>query len=142
MTKRESILQALLTVLQTIPDVSIERNTVTPEQVPNSGLIILRDGEAGEPEVLLSPLSYLWEHHAELEVLVQEGEPVVRDLALDTLFKQIAEVLGQNPTLGGLCDRVLPLAPQTSTLAIDGGVALKAALVPVRLIFVTTDQLG
>lgn len=38
----------------------IERNRLSHERVPPEGLIILRDGDVGEPEVLLSPLSHVW----------------------------------------------------------------------------------
>ena len=57
-SKREEVLQALLAQLQTVPLGKVERNRLRPERIPPEGLIILRDGEIGEPEVLLSPLSY------------------------------------------------------------------------------------
>ena len=38
-----------------------------PERVPAEGLLILRDGEPGEPEVPLSPFAYHYQHRAEIE---------------------------------------------------------------------------
>lgn len=55
---REQILVALLVRLET---------------VPAGGLIILRDGDPGDPEVILSPVTYLWEHQTEIEVILQRG---------------------------------------------------------------------
>jgi hypothetical protein len=55
MTDRESILQALFARLQTIADTTVLRNEALPERIPDDGLIILRDGDPGEPETLLSP---------------------------------------------------------------------------------------
>ena len=52
-SKREEVLQALLAQLQTVPLGKVERNRLRPERIPPEGLIILRGGEIGEPEVLL-----------------------------------------------------------------------------------------
>ena len=105
-------------------------------------LLILRDGEPGEPEVLLSPLSYYWEHHASLEVIVQANDAAQRDTLLDDLFQKIAAALANDATLGGLCDRVTPLTPDTNTIAVEGAANIKAAIVPIELIYTTISQLG
>jgi hypothetical protein len=49
-SKAERVLEALKALLETIPDAVVERNSVLPEKVPAGGLIILRDGDPGEPE--------------------------------------------------------------------------------------------
>jgi hypothetical protein len=56
-TSRETILTALHTLLQTLTATAL-RGEVLPERIPAAGLLILRDGEPGEPEVTLSPLTY------------------------------------------------------------------------------------
>jgi hypothetical protein len=53
-TPRETILTALHTRLLALPATAL-RGDVLPERVPTAGLLILRDGEPGEPEVTLSP---------------------------------------------------------------------------------------
>jgi len=53
---RENILQALLAALQTVPDATVLRGAILPERIPPGGLLILRDGDPGTPEVTLSPL--------------------------------------------------------------------------------------
>ena len=57
-TPRETILAALHARLSALPATAL-RGDVLPERVPAEGLLILRDGEPGEPEVTLSPLRYL-----------------------------------------------------------------------------------
>ena len=57
-TQRETILAALHARLSALPATAL-RGEVLPERVPAGGLLILRDGEPGEPEVTLSPLRYL-----------------------------------------------------------------------------------
>ena len=79
-TTRETILQALHALLQTQP-APVLRGEVLPERVPAAGLLILRDGDPGEPAVTLSPLRYHYQHRAEVEAVVQAGTG--RDTAFD-----------------------------------------------------------
>jgi hypothetical protein len=62
-TTRETILIALHARLQTLPATAL-RGEVLPERISAAGLIILRDGDPGEPEVTMSPLRYHFEHFA------------------------------------------------------------------------------
>jgi hypothetical protein len=142
MTDREAILQALFTLLQTITDVTVLRNEAVPEKIPSGGLIILRDGDPGEPETLLSPLSYYWQHRALVEAIVQKGDQAARDLALDTLYRKIALAIAGDRTLGGLCDRITPQGPDSNVLAVEGSPQIKGAIIPIELIYVTADPLG
>ncbi|MDZ4097968.1 MAG: hypothetical protein U1E13_04610, partial [Methylophilaceae bacterium] len=68
-SKRETILAALLARLQTLA-APVLRGDVLPERIPSTGLLILRDGKPGDPEVTLSPVTYFYEHRAELEVVI------------------------------------------------------------------------
>jgi len=138
---RETILQTLLAVLQTVP-ATVLRGEVLPERVPAGGLVILRDGEPGEPEVTLSPLQYHYEHRAELEVVVQGKTSADRDAAFDALIAGIGAALAADRTLGGLCDWVEAEAPRPVDLPVEGGQALKAAIIPVTLHYSTADALG
>ncbi|HOB21799.1 MAG TPA: acyl-CoA transferase, partial [Bacillota bacterium] len=65
---RETVLTALQALLQPLAALVL-RDDVLPERIPTAGLIILRDGQPGEPEVTLSPLRYHYQHRAELEVV-------------------------------------------------------------------------
>jgi hypothetical protein len=40
----------------------VKRNLAKAERLPPGGLAVIRDGDPGEPEVSLSPLSYLYSH--------------------------------------------------------------------------------
>jgi len=137
-SKREEVLQALLAQLQTVPLGKVERNRLRPERIPPEGLIILRDGEIGEPEVLLSPLSYIWTHAARVEVFSASVDP---DAHLDTLLTSIATVLGVDPALGGEIDQMEIGAPDFDGAAPEGGPDVKAAIVPIRLVYETSNSL-
>ena len=138
-TTRETTLVALHTRLQPLAALVL-RDEVLPERIPPAGLIILRDGQPGEPEVTLSPLRYHYQHRAELEVVVQAGTG--RASAFDTLIAAIGTTLEIDRTLGGLCDWVEPEAPASVDLPIEGAAALKATIVTVVLHYTTNGPLA
>ena len=139
-TPRESILTALADLLRTIPHVPVLRGAVLPERVPPAGLMILRDGDPGDPAVTLSPLAYHYQHRTELEVVVQASDR--RDALFDNLCAAIGAVIGADRTLAGLCDWIEPEAPQPVDLPVEGAVGLKAAVIPVILHYSTADPLA
>ena len=86
MSKREQVLNALLARLASLQDVTVLRNETLPQKIPREGLVILRDGNVGDPEVLLSPVSFIFHHQAEVEVLMQRTLAADTDAALDALL--------------------------------------------------------
>lgn len=137
-TPREAILATLYARLASLPTTAL-RGDVLPERVPSAGLLILRDGEPGEPEVTLSPLRYHYLHRAEIEAVVQ-GTDV--DASFDTLCASIGAALASDRTLGGLCDWIEAEAPRPVDLAVEGAAGLKAAVIPVVLHYSLADPLG
>jgi len=138
-TTRETILAALHARLQPLAALTL-RDEVLPERIPPAGLIILRDGQPGEPEVALSPLRYHYEHRAELEVVVQA--PNGRASTFDNLIAAIGTALEADRTLGGLCDWIEAEAPASVDLPVEGAVTLKAAVITVVLHYTTTGPLA
>ena len=141
-SRREAVLQALLAVLTTVPGATVERETAIPERVPQGGLIILRDGDPGTPEVILSPLTYHYDHAARLEVFVQAGQPAARAIALDGLLRAIGTALSPDRTFGGICDWMAWGAPVAEELPVAGGAPIRTATVIVTLSYSTNDPLG
>ena len=72
-TIRETIFTALHARLSALPDNALRGGVLPPERVPTAGLIILRDGEPGEPEAVV--------------------EAADRDAAFDTLIASIGAAL-------------------------------------------------
>ena len=138
-TTRETILQALHALLQTQP-APVLRGEVLPERLPAAGLLILRDGDPGEPAVTLSPLRYHYQHRAEVEAVVQAGTG--RDSAFDSLATGVGTVLAADRTLGGLCDWVEAEAPRRRSRDRPGAASLKAAVIPIVLHYASADPLG
>ena len=84
----------------------------------------------------LSPLTYHYQHRAEVEVVVQGCD---RDQAFDALCALIGQALHKDRTLGGLCDWLEVEAPQPVDLGIEGGASIKAATIPVVLHYACQD---
>ena len=138
MSARETILTALHARISALPATAL-RGDVLPERVPAEGLMILRDGEPGDPEVTLSPLRYHYQHRAEIEAVVQGPD---RDADFDTLTASIGAVVAFDRTLDGLCDWIEAEAPQPVDLPVEGAASLKAAVIRVSLFYTTSDPLG
>lgn len=134
---RETILQALHLRLKTLNS-TVLRGSVLPERIPAGGLVILRDGDPGEPEVTLSPLRYHYRHVAEVEVIVQGGD---HEDGFDRICRALGDVYGDDRTLGGLCDWVEGQAPEPVDLPVEGAPSLKAAVIPIVLHYAVADPL-
>ena len=137
-SKREQVLLSMLAQLRSIPLVKVERNRMRPERVPPEGLLILRDGDLGEPEVLLSPLIYVWTHTARVELYSGSADP---DAHMDVLLISLGEALNTDASLGGLVDLMDIGSPDFDGAAPDGGPDIKAAVVPIRLTYETFHPL-
>ena len=140
MSKREIVLNALFERLATL-DVVVKRNDPLPQKIPDGGLVILRDGNVGEPEVLLSPPYYIFTHRAEIEVIVQKVTSAERDQTLDDLLVQVGELLQEDPQLGGEVDFMHADPPEFVDEVIDGGVTIKGAVVPIVLEYTSDTSL-
>lgn len=135
----ETRLAAIETLLAAITGPTVERNTPLPTEVPAGGLMILRDGDPGEPEITFSPLSYHYDHAAELEVFTQGA---ANETAFDVLKIAIGAAIAADRTLDGLCDWVEAGAPAISDIPFPGAAPVKAAVITVTLSYATSDPLA
>ena len=142
-SKAEQVLEAIKALLETVPDAMVERNGVLPEKVPAGGLIILRDGDPGEPEQALGGFgSTYYQHAVEVEVYVEQGDAAARDAAFDGLLQQIGTALDADPTLGGLAFGLTYGRPEASIEAVPGAPAIKSATLTVTVDYETSAPLS
>jgi hypothetical protein len=133
-SKAEQVLEALETLLETVPDAVVERNSVLPEKIADGGLVILRDGDPGDPEQALGGFGNAYYQHAvEIEVYLEEGDDAARDAAFDALLHQIGVALEADPSLGGLAFGITYGRPETSIEAVAGAPAIKTATLTVTV---------
>jgi hypothetical protein len=139
---RETVLRALEALLRQelagglmLPPAPLfQRDQEGPDRIPPGGLVILRDGDPGEPEVMMSPLVYIYDHQAEIDVLVT-GPAGERQRRFDVICAAIGQAIEADRTLGGLCDWVQGRAPQPAAIADTGGDEIKAATIGVVLTY-------
>jgi hypothetical protein len=133
-SKAEQMLEALKTLLQTVPGATVQRNSAVPEKIPDGGLIILRDGDPGESEQALGGFGSTYCQHAvEIEVYVEEGDAAARDAAFDGLLQEIGVALEADPTLGGIAFGLTYGRPEPSIEAVAGAPAIKTATLTVTV---------
>jgi hypothetical protein len=137
-SKAEQVLDALKVLLDTVPGATVQRNSVLPEKIPDGGLIILRDGDPGEPEQALGGFgSTHYQHAVEIEIYVEEGDAATRDADFDALLQQIGVALEADVTLGGLVFGLTYGRPEISIEAVAGAPAIKSATLSVRVDYET-----
>ena len=142
-SKTEQILTALTDRLCTVPKAKVERNTAASERIPRGGLIVLRDGDPGEPEQTLGGIGGVYYSHAvEIEVYVEAGDAAVRDAAFDALVVAIGEALDADPTLGGLAFGMTTARPEVDTEAVIGAPAIKSGTIDVIVEYETETPLS
>ena len=141
MSKREQVLNALFARLSALPDTEVKRNAVLPVKIPDNGLVVLRDGDIGEPDILLSPACYVFHHKAEIEVLIQQVEDSDNDAKLDSILEAIGLILKVDVTLSGLIDYMHADPPEFIEQPVDGGLTIKGAVVPIVLEYVSDSNL-
>jgi hypothetical protein len=142
-SKAEQVLDALKALLETVPDAAVARNSVLPEKVPAGGLIILREGDPGEPERALGGFGNAYYQHAvEIEVYVEKGDAAVRDAAFDDLLRQIGAALEADPTLGDLAFGLTYGRPESSVEAVPGAPAVKTATLTLTVDYETDAPLS
>jgi len=134
MSQRENAIGALFAVLgQLSLGATVKRNAALPERVSDRAMAILRDGEMGEPDVSLSPLTYHWQHQVAIELFVAEPDTGARDARMDGLLVELATLIDMDRTLGGQVEYAEIGPPKFDELAPDGTSGIKACLLPVVL---------
>ena len=142
-SQRESAIGAMFGVLgQLSLGTVVKRNAALPERVSDHAMAILRDGEMGEPEVSLSPLTYHWQHQVAIELFVADADAAARDARMDGLLTELATLIEADRTLAGVIEYAEIGAPKFDELAPDGSSGIKACLLPVVLHYSSSGPLN
>ncbi len=127
-SKREQVIAAVGTlVAAALPLAEVKRNLDKPERIPAGGLVIIRDGDPGEPDVLLSPLSYTYSHRVGLEFAAYASVTQTREQVLDAMLAAIGAAVMADRTLGGLCIFLETEAPSSDNLETAGATTARWA---------------
>lgn len=142
-SKRETVLGAVKAlVAAALPGADVKRNLAKPERIPPGGLIVIRDGDPGEPDVTLSPVSYLYTHRIPVEIASFESVTLTREQVLDEMLAAIGAAIIANRRLGGLVDWIEAEAPNSEDIETTGSQAGRFADVVIVAIYATADPLN
>ena len=143
MSQRENAIGALFAVLgQLSLGTMVKRNAALPERIADHAMAILRDGEMGEPEVSLSPLTYHWQHQVAIELFVADPDASTRDARMDGLLVELASLIEADRTLAGVVEYAEIGQPKFDELAPEGTSGIKACLLPVVLHYSSAGPLS
>ncbi len=140
MSGRETAIAALHALLAAAlaarsPAPLVLRGETVPQRLPPGGLVVIRDGETVQETAILSPLAFVIEHRAEVEVTGAGATPASRTALLDALLVEISAAITADRTLGGVVELAQPGSPEFQDVEFEGAAAARAALVPVTLWF-------
>ena len=143
MSQRENAIGAVFAVLGQLSLVTmVKRNAALPERIADHAMAILRDGEMGEPEVSLSPLTYHWQHQVAIELFVADPDASTRDARMDGLLTELATLIEADRTLAGVVEYAEIGQPKFDELAPEGTSGIKACLLPVVLHYSSAGPLS
>lgn len=141
-SRREEVLEALKAlVAAALSGAKVARNSSTPSRIGPGGDVIIRDGDPGEPEVQLSPLTYTYSHRIALEVAGYDSAAQTPEQVLDGMLTTIGLAIQANRTLGGLCEWLEPDAPSTDDIDPTGSAATRWASLGVLAVYSTPNPL-
>ena len=133
-SRREQVLAALLQPLKSGVTATVRRNEVLPERVPAAGLVILRNGDPGEPDVTLNPRTEFYSHRVEVEAYMPRNADGGGEARLDALLGAIGMALRADPSLDGLAENLFPSAPETGALAVEGAAPILSDVFARRIV--------
>ena len=142
MSIRADVIEALVARLSTATPAPVYRNDPLARAVPNDGLIVVHDGDPGEPDITLNPVIYAYRHRIDIEVFVPIAAGVGSDATIDALLDTLAGALAGDRDLGGLVETMTWVAPEISALTIEGGVPILVARLTIILEYLTGDPLA
>lgn len=147
MSKRLDVLRAVLAlVAAALPGfevVGLTAAAAKPTRVPAGGRAVLREGDPGEPEMDLSPLTYNYAHTIpiELDVLEHPSLPEPTD-QIDAALVAIGQAIAANRTLGGRCHFIDAGTPPVDETNADGARGGSAANLIITAHYSTTIPLN
>lgn len=128
MSRREDVGQALLALVKAaLPNADVARNRAKPQTTGPGGTVILRDGDPGDPEVTLSPLTYHYDHPFGLDVAPYVHATKTPEVVLDEMMTAIGAAVAADRRLGGLCDWLDCVAPEIAEFDVAGSAEGRSA---------------
>lgn len=98
--------------------VGLDASEAVPERLAAGGRVVVRDGDPGQPEITLSPLTYCYDRTIGIEVTA------VTSAEVDAILTALSAAIVADRTLGGLVEFLDATAPLVEAQAIEGAPVL------------------
>jgi len=139
---REQVIVALEALLKAaLPDADVERDAPWPARSRPGGLVIVRDGDPGQPEQAFSPSTFTYQHPIPIEFFGPDGAEE-RHALLDAMLIKAGEAIVADRSLGGLCNWLEATAPAPEDIVSSGSQPVRAAVVNVVAEYTTSNPLA
>lgn len=141
-SRREDVLDAVKAMITAaLPGADVTRNRAKSTKLTVGGMVVVRDGDPGEPEVILSPLLYTYSHQVVLEFAAYESQSQTREQVLDGMMADVGRACELDRTLGGLCEWIEPGAPEPDDAETLGAEPIRWASIPLMAVYTTSNPL-
>lgn len=137
---RDRVLDAVkAAIVAALPNADVklqgnEDDDAKARSIGPGGTVIIRAGDPGEPEVYLSPRTYVYAHRIPIEVAAFASDTQTPAKIVDAMLVAIGEQVDLDPSFGGLCDDSECEAPQSDdleTLGVKSGQWSNGAIIAI-----------
>ena len=105
MSRREEAIAAVVTlVTAALPLALVVRNQERADEIGGGGFVNIIDGDPGDPEITLSPLTYTYDHPIGLELAAIGSADMTKEQALDAMGAAIGRAVAADRTLGNIVE--------------------------------------
>lgn len=146
MSKRLEVLAAVKALVQSaLPHakvIGLDGEDAAPTRVPPTGMVVVRSGDPGEPEVDLCPPVYHYTHRIPIEVSAYETTAKSGEEVVDEMMGRIGAVVEVDRTLGGRCDWLEPTGPNTDDIYTEAATPARGGDFDLLASYSTTSPLN
>lgn len=144
MNEHEAVLQAVLAMIEAaFQYAKVTRlgvSTAKPARMEPGGLVVMRDGDAGDPEPMLGVRAYTYTRRISVEMAPYPSDDPAAALAI--LLAPFRTAIEADRFLGGLADWMEASPPVADENEVLGAAPFYWAEVGLFVTYTTTDPLG
>jgi hypothetical protein len=148
MSKHEEVVQAVAALVKAaLPFAEVVRlegeagDDGKPVATPPGGQVRIFDGDPGDPEVILSPLTYLYTRRIPISLIAYESGGKSRREVINDMLTPIGEAIALDDTLGGRCDFIEAEAATFDDITTAGAVTERSADTAIFATYSTSSPL-
>ncbi|WP_426255804.1 hypothetical protein [Sphingomonas sp. DC2300-3] len=146
MRKRLAVLTAVKAmIVAALPGADVrgmDADDAKPTRVSPTGMVIVRSGDPGTPDVDLSPATYWWDHRIPIEMAGYQSTARTYQEVLDDMIAAVDLAIQANRTLGGLCIYLDAEPPSDGEIDKTGAVPVGWADFAIIASYSTDSPLG